>query len=350
MERSSQIILSICIPTYNRKELLLANIKSILVYEKKDIEVVVCDNASSDGTWEALAQIRDSRLRIYRNEENRGAEYNYGKVLREGKGKYLVLLNDRDRLDMQQLEDVLFRLKQVDIDVVVTQPCTNKKSAFTTYEMRAYWHFRLNHPGTLCYSYKLIQLVKNEVKQEGDEGKIEDALWALSSRKSSWRCLCERPLIIQPKEELSQIKPERESSYGSAFFMPNEAAAFCIFYLKNCKVSENEYEAYIRGIYRGGIWHFLYHYRQAHHSKMICERYGVTMPKRILWIKEAVKFQERVFTFLEEQEICTIQRKIDFSIITLQEYLKFKWNILYKILMSAKKKMFPKPWFKNRVG
>ena len=70
------ILLSICIGTYNRKELLMGLLDELARYPGDAIEVIVCDNASTDGTWEVLQKVTDNRFHICRNPENYGAECN----------------------------------------------------------------------------------------------------------------------------------------------------------------------------------------------------------------------------------------------------------------------------------
>ena len=45
---------SVIIPTYNRKDLLIACIDSILKQKYNDLEIIVIDNGSTDGTCELL--------------------------------------------------------------------------------------------------------------------------------------------------------------------------------------------------------------------------------------------------------------------------------------------------------
>lgn len=46
--------LSICIPTYNRSEVLKESLMQLLKYEGDDIEVVISDNCSPDNTEEVV--------------------------------------------------------------------------------------------------------------------------------------------------------------------------------------------------------------------------------------------------------------------------------------------------------
>lgn len=75
-----QALISVVIPSYNRKDKLPACIESVLGQSYKNIEVIVVDDASTDGTPALFQRISDPRLRYLRYEENRGACYarNYG--------------------------------------------------------------------------------------------------------------------------------------------------------------------------------------------------------------------------------------------------------------------------------
>lgn len=105
MDIRHQPALSICIPTYNRIGNLKPLIERVLCCESDDIEVVVLDNASTDGTPESLSTIQDRRLTIHRNETNRGVLFNILHVLDKAQGRRAVLLLDKDDLDPAQIPD-----------------------------------------------------------------------------------------------------------------------------------------------------------------------------------------------------------------------------------------------------
>lgn len=75
-----QKMISVVIPTYNRKEKLPRCIESVLGQSYRKIEVLVVDDASTDGTEELFREISDPRLRYLRYEVNQGACHarNYG--------------------------------------------------------------------------------------------------------------------------------------------------------------------------------------------------------------------------------------------------------------------------------
>jgi glycosyltransferase involved in cell wall biosynthesis len=74
--------LSIGLPVYNGERYLAETINCFLAQTFRDFEMVVCDNASTDGTADICRSFaaRGAPIRYYRNEKNLGAIPNYNKV------------------------------------------------------------------------------------------------------------------------------------------------------------------------------------------------------------------------------------------------------------------------------
>lgn len=71
---------------------------SILGQTWGDIEVLIMDDCSPDGTAEVARQFEDSRVRYVRNKTNVGALGNYNKGIRLSRGKYVWLISADDYL------------------------------------------------------------------------------------------------------------------------------------------------------------------------------------------------------------------------------------------------------------
>ena len=97
-------LLTIGIPTFNRKEIVKKNILNILSDSflfDKDINLIVSDNGSTDGTFDALFDIQkqykfDKKIKIIRNEKNLGFTKNIFKLFEGCDTKYLLLTSDED--------------------------------------------------------------------------------------------------------------------------------------------------------------------------------------------------------------------------------------------------------------
>lgn len=100
----AQELISVVIPSYNRKEKLPASVASVLKQSYANIELLVVDDASTDGTDELFEKCSDPRLQYLRYEENRGACYarNYG--ARHARGKYIAFQDSDDVWHSDKLE------------------------------------------------------------------------------------------------------------------------------------------------------------------------------------------------------------------------------------------------------
>ncbi|MBI5569397.1 MAG: glycosyltransferase family 2 protein [Desulfomonile tiedjei] len=70
---------TIAMPVYNGEPFLRESIGSVLAQDFGDFEFVVCDNLSTDSTWEICNSYaaKDKRIRCHRNEKNWGALRNF---------------------------------------------------------------------------------------------------------------------------------------------------------------------------------------------------------------------------------------------------------------------------------
>lgn len=91
-------LISILIPTYNQKELLQEAINSVLSQSYKNIEIIVIDDASHDGTEEMIKSKYSNNAKVfyYKNNSNLGT----GKTIVKGynliKGSYFVVMGHDD--------------------------------------------------------------------------------------------------------------------------------------------------------------------------------------------------------------------------------------------------------------
>lgn len=89
--------LSILIPVYNEKNTIEKCLDAVLNSRigNLELEVIVSDNNSTDGTKEILAKIDDKRVKILFRENNNGKGANIKNALKESKGD-LILFQDAD--------------------------------------------------------------------------------------------------------------------------------------------------------------------------------------------------------------------------------------------------------------
>ena len=89
---------SVCIPSFNGAPWIRAAIDSALAQDFADLEVVVCDDASTDETVEMARGVGDARVRVIANGERVGMARNWNRSVRESRGPYVKFLMQDDRL------------------------------------------------------------------------------------------------------------------------------------------------------------------------------------------------------------------------------------------------------------
>ena len=109
-----EYLLTIAIPTYNR----LDNLRRLLFFIKKyntenEIEVIVSNNCSEDGTHEFLEYfVKDNKwLNVNHNNNNIGGDANIRWLAKCAKGKYVLFLGDDDYISKYEFKNIVIDLK-----------------------------------------------------------------------------------------------------------------------------------------------------------------------------------------------------------------------------------------------
>ena len=94
---------TVVIPTYNAENYLAAAVDSVLRQTFSDYELLILDNASTDGTPTLMGRYTDSRVAYRRNSENLGLAGNVARGIREARGHYIIFLGADDIWEPQFL-------------------------------------------------------------------------------------------------------------------------------------------------------------------------------------------------------------------------------------------------------
>ena len=115
---------SILIPMYNKKQYLEQCVDSALNQNfPDDYEIIIRDNASTDGSYELVwekysEQIKQGKIRLYRNDENLKLEGNTRRLIDDAKGKYFLLLHNDDMLLNHAITHLYKVAEETNADVV----------------------------------------------------------------------------------------------------------------------------------------------------------------------------------------------------------------------------------------
>jgi glycosyltransferase involved in cell wall biosynthesis len=117
-------LVSIGLPVYNGERWLPQSISSLLRQTFTDLELIICDNASNDGT-EAICRrfaAEDPRVRYVRNGENIGGTANASLAFELARGEYFRWAAHDDRCEPTLLERLVAVLDQQPDVVVAISP------------------------------------------------------------------------------------------------------------------------------------------------------------------------------------------------------------------------------------
>lgn len=101
---------SIAIPTWNGAALVGETLATALGQTFEDVEILVVDDASEDGTLETVATIPDARVRVLRGKERLGIPGNWNRCLAEARGEYVKVLCQDDLLAATAVERLVTAL------------------------------------------------------------------------------------------------------------------------------------------------------------------------------------------------------------------------------------------------
>ena len=114
---SQKTKVSICIPTYNRKDYLKETLDSILAQTYKDYEIVIVDDGSTDGTRDMIKKLPIPVT--YHWQPNAGEPAARNKLLELAKGEFITFIDSDDLLFPYAIEQLLETLYKHCPDVIV---------------------------------------------------------------------------------------------------------------------------------------------------------------------------------------------------------------------------------------
>ncbi len=169
---NKNLLISFCIPTYNRASYLPKSLDAIILQldedSKKNVEILISDNASDDATVEVVQGYIQSRpdlnIRFLKNPSNIGMDGNFINCYKNAIGKYVCLVSDDDFLlpgKVKYLLDIFHF--HPDIDAVFLNPfpiagCLQEteKLCFNSNEMMERIGDRIVHLGALIFKREIF--------------------------------------------------------------------------------------------------------------------------------------------------------------------------------------------------
>ena len=116
----NQILVSVIMTTYNGEQYLATQLKTVMAQSYKNIEIIICDDCSADGTRELIKKFADADKRIsyFFNEQNFGVNKNFEQGLLKAKGDFITLADQDDIWLPKKIEEQMSLFTEEDIVLV----------------------------------------------------------------------------------------------------------------------------------------------------------------------------------------------------------------------------------------
>lgn len=110
--------ISIIVPIYNAEKYISKCIDSILNQTKKELEIILINDGSTDNTEKIIKSYKDKRIVYFKN-ANHGIGYtrNYG--ISKSTGKYIMFLDSDDYLEKNACEKLFNKIEKDNLDIVI---------------------------------------------------------------------------------------------------------------------------------------------------------------------------------------------------------------------------------------
>ena len=97
---TKNVKISFCLPVYNVKPFLEDCLQSIVNQNIDEYEILCIDDGSTDGSYEFLFDKMNviSKLKVLKNEVNKGVSYTRNRLMKEAKGEYIWFVDPDDML------------------------------------------------------------------------------------------------------------------------------------------------------------------------------------------------------------------------------------------------------------
>lgn len=109
-------LITVVIPSYNRKTILGRTLNSVLNQTYSNLEVIIVDDNSDDGTYELFCNHEDKRVKVVKHQINKGGASARNTGIRMAKGEFIAFLDSDDEWVKDKVEKQLKHFEKVGDD------------------------------------------------------------------------------------------------------------------------------------------------------------------------------------------------------------------------------------------
>jgi glycosyltransferase involved in cell wall biosynthesis len=219
-------LVSIVMPMHNDEKYIGNTLQSVLCQTYSNFEVLIVDDASSDDSLSIIKNnFHDDRIKIFRNEVNKGAAYSRNVALKNAYGKWIAFLDADDYWFPSKLEEQVNFMEHHGYHFSYTQyyeagdDLQPKFLLCGPSKINRHLMLQCGYMGCLTVMYERNVIgalsVDEDIKKRNDY-----ALWILASGKAT-AYLLKRPLAIYRRREggISSITIKQKLDWTKKVFL-----------------------------------------------------------------------------------------------------------------------------------
>ncbi|MEN6414754.1 MAG: glycosyltransferase [Veillonellales bacterium] len=288
------LLLSICIPSYNRFTSLNVAVKLMLKAESRDFEIIILDNKSPNDIEKEII-IHDKRLHFIKQESAVNANENIRDCLLYATGKYAMICLDKDSINGRMLDEFLQVIRQ---NPKICGGCCIQNKISKENKIEIYDHDQIlkfgylylgKHPSGDFYRTEYMnEDIKLLSEKALNSGFISDLILARCASHGSM-LFYDKPLVFLEKSKTAaKIKSYTYSGKNNnVYFYPNkrkEQFSVYIDHMKSLYITHKLWKKLLEKIYVQKIIQVTFGFRDVMRLKDACTHYDLTV--RNITLKE----------------------------------------------------------------
>ena len=300
-------LVSIAMATYNGERYVAKQLESILAQTYKNIEVIVCDDASSDDTVsiiEAFAK-KDARVRLIKNENTLGYVKNFEKAISLCRGEYIALA-DQDDIWMEEkiatLKAEIGDASLIHSDAyLIDEKGDVFCNSYSRYERKYLYPKNIVelvfNPSVTGCSVLFTKKLQEKILPFCKDIYVHDLWISMIAYKADGITYCDKPLIRYRQHRDNQIglsnasiKPYDRCFETKSFYEKQKSKLVCLF-SKRLGLEREEYElakkmeSFFICFERANLLGFVYFF----HAMLIVDKKSGLFKKSFKFLKYFIK-------------------------------------------------------------
>ncbi|RKG54574.1 glycosyltransferase family 2 protein [Corallococcus sp. AB011P] len=203
---------SVIIPAFNVEAYLGAAIDSVLEQTQRDVELIIVDDCSTDGTAEVAGRYQDARIHVLRNAKNEGPSQSRNVAIDHATGEWVAILDGDDWWKPRRLECLLALAEAHRADIVCDDlllvPEGERNPSVTFFQTQARRLGRIDQPFEVnalkmaVDDYGFLKPVFRKAFLNAHALRYNPALWAGEDFDFLLRCLLASGRMVVSQEAM----------------------------------------------------------------------------------------------------------------------------------------------------